>query len=274
MGKIEPIVLRANPNYNFLGDDFTNQRKLGIISTSNDPATKSYLNSKISMGKKLGIPVEVYYAWDHNALRNSIIKMNNDSDINGYIIQMPLDKNSDFHEVSEYINMIDPSKDLDGLNKKSYFNPATPLGIMRLLEDYSICVDGKDVIIINRSELVGKPLARLMTAADATVTLCHSHTKNLKDKIKNADIVVSAVGKCNFINKEDLSGNQILIDVGFNRDENNEICGDFSKDCYDNCYAYTPVPGGVGKMTVWGLFYNYLINEYEDMLRKEMGGAI
>ena len=258
MDNKEPIILKANPDYEmFKGMNLPGA--LGIISTSNDAATRSYLNSKISMARKLGIPVEVKYAWDNYDLFYAIGAMNENDFIKGFILQLPLDKNPSFKESSKYINLIKEEKDLDGLNKKSNFEPATPLGIMRLLEDYSISVDGKDVVIINRSDLVGKPLAKMMTAKNATVTLCHSHTKNLTDKIKNADIVVSAVGKVNFITKDMLSGNQILIDVGFNRDENGNICGDFSKDCYENCYAYTPVPGGVGKMTVWGLFHNFFI---------------
>lgn len=260
MDNKEPIILKANPDYEMF-KDVDIPGALGIISTNNDAATKSYLNSKISMAKKLGIPVEVKYAWEHAGLFYAINAMNKNSFIKGFILQLPLDKNSDFAESSRYINLIEEEKDLDGLNKKSNFEPATPLGIMRLLEDYSISVNGKDVVIINRSDLVGKPLARMMTAKNATVTLCHSHTKNLKDKIKNADIIVSAVGKPNFITKDMLSGNQILIDVGFNRDENGNICGDFSEDCYENCSAYTPVPGGVGKMTVWALFYNFFAEE-------------
>lgn len=258
MNNKEPIILKANPDYEMFKGRYVDGA-LGIISTSNDAATKSYLNSKISIAKKLRIPVEVKYAWDNIELLDAIDSMNRNSFIEGFILQLPLDKNPSFRESSVYINLIKEEKDFDGLNKKSIFEPATPIGIMRLLEDYSISVDGKDVVIINRSDLVGKPLARMMTAKNATVTLCHSHTKNLTDKIKNADIVVSAVGKVNFITKDMLSGNQILIDVGFNRDENGNICGDFSKDCYENCYAYTPVPGGVGKMTVWGLFYNFFL---------------
>ena len=254
-------LLTENPN--------TRMPKHTIYHDGTDPASQVYMKNKIKACNEVGINCEVV------KVENRYIKLNEFTD--GAILQLPVE---DKRLKEIFLTKVDPIRDVDGLtieNKGHLFNgteldtsalsdspryhlPCTPLGIMRLLKDYCINVSGKNVVIVNRSELVVKPLAMLMMENDATVTICHSKTKNLKELMKSADIVVTAVGKANYFDYTYFKENAILIDVSINRDENGKLCGDVNTDNLDYTLSYrTPVPGGVGPLTVSSLLHNTFI---------------
>ena len=250
---------------------------LVIISVGDDPASKVYVKNKIKKAEELGIEVthRVFSAdEDKFWVRNSIEGCAGNPDVDGIMIQLPL---PDGWNERELIDIIPPSKDVDGLTTvnigrlrsgQSCIRPCTAAGVMDLLDYYHIPVEGKNVTIIGRSNIVGKPLADLMMNAGATVTQCHSKTIDLPFYTMNADIVISAIGKPKFftdicfVPKMDA-----IIDVGINRDENGKLCGDIDFDSVkDLTEAITPVPGGVGPMTVAMLMENTL---YAARMRKE-----
>lgn len=237
-----------------------------IYTVGDDPASKVYVRNKIKACEEVGIKVEHFVAkpditaeqlkeliaWDNEAPRRD-----------GIMVQLPLPKHLNEREI---IDTIDPSKDVDGLTTTNIgklrsgqpcFQPCTARGVIDLLDYYGIEMDGKNVAIVGRSNIVGRPLADLMMARGATVTQCHSRTKYLGDHTEYADIIVSAVGKPKFINFDYLGSGKVVIDVGINRDENGKLCGDVDFDeVKDYCSAITPVPGGVGPMTVAELLRN------------------
>ena len=241
---------------------------LVIISVGDDPASKVYVRNKVKKAEELGIEVthRVFSAdEDKFWVRNSIEGCAGNPDVDGIMIQLPL---PDGWNERELIDIIPPSKDVDGLTTinigrlrsgQPCIKPCTAAGVMDLLDYYHIPVEGKDVTIIGRSNIVGKPLADLMMAAGATVTQCHSKTpiQQLGYCVSSADIVVSAVGKPHFITSKWLMPNQTIIDVGINRDESGKLCGDvdYISEIDGEC-AITPVPGGVGPMTVIELMKN------------------
>lgn len=245
------------------------QPQLVIISIGNDPASKVYVRNKMNAAKEIGIKavhftmvedVEAEYVID-------IIKRFNDCiGVDGIMVQLPLPSHLNERAI---IDTIDPSKDVDGLTTTNIgrlrsgqdcLKPCTAAGIIDLLKYYNIRLDGKDVTIIGRSNIVGKPLADMMMAEGATVTQCHSRTYNLASHTLHADIVVSAVGKPKFLGDEFLNPGQVIIDVGINRDENGKLCGDVDSHFLDpEDYSITPVPGGVGPMTVAELMKNVVI---------------
>ena len=205
--------------------------------------------------------------YDQEDLANSlelINKLNNDTTVNGMLVQLPLPNEMDANKV---LNEISPLKDVDGLTDlnngmlfhgKDTLYSCTPYGVMELLDRYNISVSGKNVVVVGRSNLVGKPMAMMMLEKGATVTVCHSKTKNLENYTKNADILVVAVGKPNFITSDMISDNAVVIDVGISRLANG-LCGDVDFDSVkDKCSYITPVPGGVGPMTVAMLAKNIL----------------
>ena len=193
-----------------------------------------------------------------------------DKSVHGCFIQLPLPKHLAHLDVGK---LIPEEKDVDGFNQgnitklfkgdvgKDALLPCTPKGIVTLLNFYGISPDGKNVVVIGRSEIVGRPLALLMINHNATVTVCHSKTKNLKDFTQKADILISAIGRANFLDRSYLSPakNQVIVDVGINHDEQGNLCGDVNyNDVFDFCRAITPVPGGVGPMTILSLTQNLL----------------
>ena len=233
---------------------------LTVIQVGNDEASNIYVRQKKNMASFLG------YTFNHISLEENITeeelldlidKLNKDKTINGILVQMPLPKHIDEARIQ---NKINEYKDVDGLtdiNSGRLFHntecllPCTPYGIMELLDYYNINVEGKNVTIIGKSNLVGKPLSMLMLNKGATVTICHSKTKNISELTKNADILVVAVGKRNLVNANMVKDNAIVIDVGINRDENNHMCGDVDFENVKNKASYiTPVPYGVGQLTV------------------------
>ncbi len=242
--------------------------KLGltVIQVGDDPASSVYVKQKNKMAENLGFNFN-HIKLDENIkeeeLLNIIDKLNNDNSVDGILVQMPVPNHLNAKVLQ---NAILPCKDVDGLTDINMGRlshnidslvPCTPMGIIDLLKYYNIDISGKNVVILGRSDLVGKPLASLMSNYDATVTLCHSKTKNLSFYTKNADILVAAIGRANFIKKEDVKDGAIVIDVGINRMEDGKLCGDvFFDDVKDMVSYITPVPGGVGQMTVAELGYN------------------
>ena len=240
---------------------------LCVIQVGEDTASEIYVNQKKKMADFVG------FAFKHIKLKNdvsedyllSIIdKENKDDKTTGIIVQMPLPSHINETKIQ---NAIDYHKDIDGLsdintgrlvhNRKALIS-CTPKGILELLKEYNIKIESKHVVIVGRSNLVGKPLVNLFLNENATVTICHSKTKNLKDYTITADILISAVGKKDLITKDMVKQNAVVIDVGITR-ENNKLYGDVDFDNVFNKASYiTPVPGGVGPMTVTELGYNVL----------------
>ena len=243
-------------------------RNLGlvVIQVGNNPASNVYVKQKNKMAENLG------YNFNHIKLDSNITEkellsiineLNNNDLVDGILVQMPIPKSLDTKRIQ---NAIVPDKDVDGLtdinmgrlvhNRESLV-PCTPIGIIDLLDYYNIPIEGKNVVIIGRSDLVGKPMATLMTNRNATVTLCHSKTSNLEFYTKSADILVAAIGIPKYIKKNMVKEGAVIIDVGINRMEDNSLCGDVDFDNVKDKVSYiTPVPGGVGQMTVAELAVN------------------
>lgn len=239
--------------------------KLVVIQVGNDPASTIYVNNKKKLCEETGILFEhkKYDEITEEALIKEIKKLNQDKQTTGILVQLPLPKN--INEV-RVIETIDYKKDVDGLTSKNIGNlytkqtgiiPCTAYGIMKIFEYENIDLEGKNAVIIGRSKLVGLPLISLLLNKNATVTTCHSKTKNLEEITKKADILVVAAGKKSLINKNMINNKTIIIDVGINR-ENNTIYGDVDNDVIDTCNMITPVPGGVGPLTVIMLINNVI----------------
>ena len=237
---------------------------LVIIRVGEDFACGKYVANKIKRCEEVGIESKIIHLDENvtqDTVQKTILDLNNDDNVTGVLLQLPIPKHLD----EDYLtNLIKDEKDVDGftignMGKLSLGldgNVAcTPRGIITLLKEFNIDIEGQDVLIINRSNIVGKPLSQLFLKENATVTIAHSKTKNLKEKIKLSDIVVTAVGKANFLGVDDFSDNTTIIDVSINFNEFGKMCGDVSKEDYDvlvndkNCNL-TPVPNGVGQMTV------------------------
>ncbi len=235
--------------------------KLATILIGEDPASKVYVNIKHRTCKEVGINSKIVELDKHiskEMILNEIDKLNNDPSIHGILLQIPLPESLK-NDVPELLEKISPLKDVDGLNpinKGKLFDyieesgPCTPKGIISILEHNDIELKGKDVVIINRSNLVGKPLIFMLLKRNATVTICHTSTKDIDRYIQKADIIIVAVRKPKFITKERIKEGAIIIDVGINRIEG-KLCGDVDfEDVLDKCGKITPVPGGIGPMTV------------------------
>lgn len=241
--------------------------KLAIVCVGERADSISYIKRKIEYGKVIGVDTDLIKFPENvseEEIINSILKLNDDANINGIIVQLPLPNNLNKDKI---INAINYKKDVDGLtdfnisklvkNEKAIV-PATSRGVMTLLNYNNIEVSGKSVVVVGRSLLAGKSIALLMSNADATVTICHSKTTNLKEKTKEADILVCAMGKPKFINKDYVKEGQVVVDVGISfMDES--IAGDVDfEEVKGKVSAISPVPGGVGPMTVTSLFQNLL----------------
>jgi len=237
-------------------DEMRTKPVLAIINASEDPASEIYIKAKIKACEKTGIGCEVII-FDSNCTQKEVVKkikeLNNNEKISGIIVQLPLWKHLDEEEI---LNTVLPKKDADGLtdinlgrlfgNKKGIV-PATPHAILKAIEDVE--VSGKNAVVVGRSKLVGKPLAHLLLQKDFTVTVCHSKTENLGEFTKNADLLVSAVGKKDLITKSMAKSGAVVIDVGISR-FGNKIYGDVSKDVCEIASYITAVPGGIGPITV------------------------
>lgn len=239
---------------------------LAVIIVGNDPASRTYVNNKKKACSEIGL-ISEEYVFDENTRESEILNLidnlNKRLDITGILVQLPLPRHLSEKKI---IESIDPKKDVDAFTEINVgkimignYNllPCTPAGIMELLSSEGIDVAGKHCVIVGRSNIVGKPMAMLMLHKDATVTICHSKTKNLKEICLMADILVAAVGKEKFITKDMVSPGAIVIDVGINRDKNGKLCGDVDFKNVEPIASYiTPVPGGVGPMTIAMLMKN------------------
>ena len=239
---------------------------LAVVQVGEDEASKVYVRQKEKMANELNYNF-VHTKLSENVSQEELLKvideLNSDDHIHGILVQMPIPKHLDSKLVQ---NRIYSYKDVDGLTDvnagilthgKDGLVPCTPQGIVDLLKYYNIPIEGKNVTIVGRSDLVGKPLASLMTNNNATVTLCHSKTKNLKLFTQNADILVVAVGKAKLIKSDYIKEGAVIVDVGINRMEDGKLCGDVDfDDVKDKASYITPVPGGVGQMTVAELAKN------------------
>ena len=239
---------------------------LAVIQVGNDPASSVYVNNKKKACAYIGIGSESYELPEETTqeeLLALIDKLNDDPKITGILCQLPVPKHIDEDTI---IRRISPDKDVDGFHPMSVgalcigekgFVSCTPAGVMKLLEYSDIDVEGKECVVVGRSNIVGKPMSLLLLRANGTVTVCHSRTKNLKEVCSRADILVVAVGKPKMINEEYVKDGAVVIDVGIHRMEDGKLCGDVDYErVADKCSAITPVPGGVGPMTIAMLMYN------------------
>lgn len=236
---------------------------LAVILVGDNSASAVYVRNKKRRAEKLGINFQLIHfekTVSEVELLNKIDELNNDQAVDGFIVQLPVPDHIDEDKV---IEAIDPHKDVDGFTPISVGNlwigtpltkPATASGILMMLDHYNVDLDGKNVVIVGRSNIVGKPTAALMLDRNATVTITHSHTKNLKEITSKADVLVVAIGKAKFITQDYVKDQAIVIDVGMDRDENGKLCGDVDfEDVKDKAAMMTPVPGGVGPMTITAL---------------------
>ena len=242
--------------------------KLAVIMVGEDPASKVYVRNKSRACEDVGIKYEEYLL-DSKITQKELIelieKLNNDKTINGILLQSPIPSNLD---INEAFRTISPEKDVDGFNpinvgklvlNQDTFVSCTPYGIMKMFEEYDIDLTGKNVVILGRSNIVGKPLIHCCLNKNATVTSCHSKTQNLAQKAKEADILISAIGKANFVTADMVKDGAVVIDVGINRLDNGKITGDVDFESVKEKASYiTPVPGGVGPMTIAMLMNNVI----------------
>ena len=239
---------------------------LVVIMVGDDPASKVYVRNKQKAAWQVGIRstvIEMDSDTSEEDLLDKICELNDKADVTGILVQLPLPRQIDKDKV---IRTISPLKDVDGFTPENvgrlavglepYFYPATPQGIIMLLDEYSIPIEGKDAVIIGRSNIVGKPMAQMLLKRNATVTICHSYTKDLEDKIKTADILISAVGK-KIVRCKMVKINSCVIDVGIYRNSDGQITGDVDFEYVSKSAGFiSPVPGGVGPMTIASLMYN------------------
>ncbi len=239
---------------------------LAVIQVGTDPASTVYVGNKKKACEYIGIrslAFELPEETSEEELLELVRELNEREDVDGILVQLPLPAHMDEDKV---IRTIDPKKDVDGFHPQSVgalsigqpgFVSCTPAGIIQLLKRSGVEIEGKECIIVGRSNIVGKPMALLMLRENATVTICHSRTKHLKEVTKRADILIVAIGKPRFITKEYVKEGAVVIDVGIHRNENGKLCGDVDfEDVEPITSAITPVPGGVGPMTIAMLMNN------------------
>ena len=239
---------------------------LAVIQVGNDPASTVYVGNKKKSCAYIGIRSLAYELPEDTTeeeLLRLVEELNQSREVHGILVQLPLPEHINEDRV---IKAIAPAKDVDGFHPQSVgalsigqpgFVSCTPAGIIQLLKRSGIDIDGKECVVVGRSNIVGKPMALLLLRENGTVTVCHSHTKDLKAVCKRADILVAAIGKPKFFNHEYVKEGAVVIDVGIHRNENNKLCGDVDyADVFDHVSAITPVPGGVGPMTIAMLMYN------------------
>lgn len=242
--------------------------KLAVIMVGEDPASKVYVKNKSKACNEVGIEYEEFILNENiemDELLKLIIKLNKRNDIHGILLQSPIPKHLDIDKAFE---TIDYRKDVDGfhplnigmlaLNKQTFIS-CTPHGVIKMLEEYNINLKGANVVVLGRSNIVGKPLVQCLLNKDATVTICHSKTKNIEEITQNADILISAIGKPKFVTANMVKENAVVIDVGINRLETG-LVGDVDYEEVEKKASYiTPVPGGVGPMTIAMLLHNVVI---------------
>lgn len=239
---------------------------LAVIQVGNDPASTVYVGNKKKACEYTGIrslAYEIPEETTEEELLELVHSLNDRDDVDGILVQLPLPKHIDEDRI---IQAISPAKDVDGFHPQSVgalsigepgFVSCTPAGIIELLKRYNIQIDGKECVIIGRSNIVGKPVSMLLLRENGTVTVCHSHTSDLKEVAKRADILIVAIGKAKFVTADYIKEGAAVIDVGMDRDENGKLCGDVDfESAVEKAGAITPVPGGVGPMTIAMLMNN------------------
>ena len=260
------LIEKFKKNVDNLKSEYNICPALAVIIVGDNPASKVYVNNKKKVCEKIGIK-SYEFTLPTNTTESELLKLiyglNRREDINGILVQLPLPSHINEKKIIENIN---PIKDVDAFNEINIgkimagnfnFLPCTPAGIVYLLKESNIKIEGKHCVIIGRSNIVGKPLAMLMLHNDATVTICHSKTKNLKEICKTADILITAIGKPEFISCDVIKPGAVVVDVGINRDINGHICGDVDFEKVKDIASFiTPVPGGVGPMTIAMLMKN------------------
>ena len=256
-------------------DGFAKKPTLVVVLVGDNQASKIYVNNKKKTAENLGIN-SVILNYPPNVTEDELItkisELNEDDEVHAILVQLPLPEHINKDNV---INAISPKKDVDGFTpanfgrlfsgQKPYVYPCTPKGILLLLDEYNIALDGKHVVVVGRSNIVGKPLSQMMLMRNATVTVCHSHTKNLSEITKTADILVSAVGE-KIIEENMLKSDCVVVDVGIFKDENGKTRGDVDfENVFPKVSYISPVPGGVGPMTITSLMLN-TVELYEKSL--------
>lgn len=240
--------------------------KLAVIMVGNDSASAVYVRNKSKACNEIGIAFEEFLL-EENTTREQLLglikELNQREDVHGILLQSPIPKHLDIREA---FNAIDDKKDVDGFHPinvgklaigEDCFISCTPAGVMKMLEEYKIEIQGKNAVVIGRSNIVGKPLAQCLLNKNATVTICHSKTKNIAEIAKQADILVAALGKPKFVTADMVKDGAVVIDVGINRNENGKLVGDVDFENIEPKASYiTPVPGGVGPMTIAMLMTN------------------
>lgn len=242
---------------------------LAVVLVGENPASQVYVRNKIKACEEVGVKSFAYYLpadVSQSQLNGLVEELAGDKKIYGILVQLPLPAHLDSEQT---LKLIPACKDVDGFSAENVGKlsmgekclvACTPFGVMQLLEKYGIETKGKKAVVVGRSNIVGKPMAMLLLNADATVTVCHSKTENLKAECLNADILISAVGKAKFITADMIKDGAVVIDVGMNRDKDGKLCGDVDFAAVkDRCSYITPVPGGVGPMTITMLLYNTLV---------------
>ena len=240
--------------------------KLAVIMVGNDPASKVYVRNKSIACTEVGIEYEEHLLDENTTMEELLLlinKLNNDETVTGILLQSPIPKGLDINEAFKAIN---PKKDVDGFNPynvgklclgQDTLVSCTPYGIIKLLEENGIQIEGKDAVVVGRSNIVGKPMMQCLLNKNATVTICHSKTIKLERITKKADILIVAIGKPNFITKDMVKEGAVVIDVGINRGSDGKLCGDVDFSGVSEVASYiTPVPGGVGPMTIAMLMKN------------------
>ena len=242
--------------------------KLAVIMVGDDPASKVYVRNKSKACEDVGIEYDEYLL-DKETTQKELIelikKLNDEKNINGILLQSPIPSNLD---INEAFRTIAPEKDVDGFNPvnvgklvldQDTFVSCTPYGIIKMFEEYNIDLSGKNVVILGRSNIVGKPLIQCCLQKDATVTVCHSKTKNLSEYTKKADVIIAAIGKAKFLTEDMVKDGVVIIDVGINRQDDGKLVGDVDFENVSKKASYiTPVPGGVGPMTIAMLMNNVI----------------
>ena len=242
---------------------------LAVVLVGENPASQVYVRNKIKACEETGILSHAFYLpqdTTQTQLEELITSLAEDKNIHGILVQLPLPKGLDSERA---LKLIPYEKDVDGFCAENIGKLAmgqetlvacTPYGVMKMLESQNIPLSGKRAVVIGRSNIVGKPMSMLLTNADATVTVCHSKTQNLKEICLQADVVVAAIGRAKFVTADMIKEGAVVIDVGMNRDENGKLCGDVDYENVKEKASYiTPVPGGVGPMTITMLMYNAYI---------------
>lgn len=241
---------------------------LAVVLVGENPASKIYVKNKIKACEEVGVKSYAYYLPEtspQKAVEELVSGLADDDNLDGILVQLPLPAHIDAERA---LSLIPTGKDVDGFSAENIGKLAmgekclvacTPNGVMKMLEYYGVELSGKRAVVVGRSNIVGKPMALLLLNADATVTVCHSRTRNLKEECLKADVLVAAVGKAKFITADMVKDGAVVVDVGMNRDENGKLCGDVDFEAVkDKCSYITPVPGGVGPMTITMLMYNTL----------------